>query len=185
MSLCRLAGVLRQVSHPFWHPSNPLAGLTPAVDGVSGYSTLGLSDHYAKPWPSVDCAAASFAAFGCTGLTTGCPFESAGSERDPRKITPCSGGTAGVDEPIFRNSGGMSSGFGHSTFALGVELARTTGHSLEDYVESVDDKHAQPGLCIGVDDVDFAQYCSLAAVTPFSSCRTSPEDDLGVSGLDS
>ena len=76
--------------------------------------------------------------------------------------------------------------FGHSsTFALGVELARTTGHSLEDYVESVDDKHAQPGLCIGVDDVDFAQYCSLEAVTPFSSCRTSPEDDLSVSGLDS
>ena len=55
-------GVLRQVSHPFCHPC-ALAGLTPAVDGVSGYSPLGLSDHYAKPWPSVDCAAASFAAF--------------------------------------------------------------------------------------------------------------------------
>ena len=52
-------------------------------------------------------------------------------------------------------------------------------------MESVNDKHVQPGLCIGVDDVDFAQYCSLEAVTPFSSCRTFPEDDLSVSGLDS
>ena len=91
------------------------------------------------------------------------------------------------DHSLFRwYCGRRWTGFGHSsTFALGVELARTTGHSLEDYVESVDDKHVQPGLCIGVDDVDFAQYCSLEAVTPFSSCRTSPEDDLSVSGLDS
>ena len=86
---------------PVLPPLCPLAGLTPAVDGVSGYSALGLSDHYAKPWPSVDCAAASFSAFDCTGLTTGCPSESAGSERAPRKITPCSGGTAGVDELVL------------------------------------------------------------------------------------
>ena len=48
--VCRLAGVETSFP-PVLPPLCPLAGLTPAVDGVSGYSTLGLSDHYAKPWP--------------------------------------------------------------------------------------------------------------------------------------